>query len=265
MNRGFGLFIVIAVTLLYTGHALTTEDLLLAENSKNAVPITSLAESGAVNQPPSAKSLTPDVDGPETAGTTIVWTGKAYDPDGDRMLYQFWLNGPSTGNTWKPMTNWNESNTWNWTTSPVDIGNNIIDLRIRDNHHSGPWGWDSHISADYAIESLVGAEGRSKVNDKPSILGIRSDRQSPQDKAPRLLGPLQHQILMGILSSINIGLKVHQRRISGWLLQIGQLAIHGSGIQRRQWQACTQLKPRLEMDTTQILRDQMILEWLPMF
>lgn len=186
MNRRYELFIVIVATLLYTGNALTTEDLMLAENGKNTAPITSFADTGAVNQPPVAKSLTPDTEDPQSAGTTIVWTGEAYDPDSDRMLYQFWLNGPSTGNKWKPMTDWSESNTWNWTTSPIDIGNNIIDIRIRDSHHTGPWGWDSHISAEYAIEDLVGAESGSRMNSKPSILGLRSDRQSPQDQGTKI-------------------------------------------------------------------------------
>lgn len=186
MERKYWLLIVIALMLLYAGHALTTEDLMLAENSKNSGPIAPFADSGAVNQPPSAKSLTPDAEGPGIAGTTVVWTGKAYDPDGDKLLYQFWLNGPSTGNTWKPMTSWNESNIWNWTTSPVDVGNNIIDLRIRDKHHSGPWGSDTHISADYAIADLVGAESGSKMNSNPAILSVKSDRQSPQDQGVKV-------------------------------------------------------------------------------
>lgn len=185
MDRKYGLLIVMAIALLNAGHAITTEDLKLAGNSKASGLISSFADSGAVNQPPVPKSLTPDVEGPGLAGTTVAWTGNAYDPEGDSVLYQFWLNGPSTGNTWKPMTNWNESSTWNWTTSPVDIGNNIIDLRIRDNKHSGPWGSDSHISAEYAIAGLVGAEG-SRTNSNPSILSVRSDRQSPQDQGAKV-------------------------------------------------------------------------------
>lgn len=92
MSIKYAVFVVISITLLYTGHAVTTEDLMLAENAKDITPITSYANSGAVNQPPMAKSLTPDVEGPQPAGATIVWTGVAYDPDNDKMLYQFWLN-----------------------------------------------------------------------------------------------------------------------------------------------------------------------------
>ncbi len=175
----------LALMLLCIAQAVTTGDLLLAEGSKNTAPI-SYADTGAVNQPPSAKSLTPDVEGPQVAGTTIVWTGDAYDPEGNKLLYQFWLNGPSTGNTWKPMTNWNESNVWNWTTSPVDCGNNIIDMRVRDKHHAAPWGSDTHISAEYTIDNLVGDGYGSKANSKPTLLNVKSNRQSPQDQGVKV-------------------------------------------------------------------------------
>lgn len=166
--------------------AVTTGDLLLAGSAKNAAPISSYADTGAVNQPPSAKSLTPDVEGPQLAGTTIEWTGMAYDPEGNRLLYQFWLNGPSTGNTWKPMTNWSENNIWNWITSPVDTGINIIDVRMRDSHHAGPWGSDCHISAEYVIEDLSSTGNGAKANSGPSLGSLKSDKQSPQDRGARI-------------------------------------------------------------------------------
>jgi len=139
-----------------------------------------------MNQAPSAKSLTPDLEGPQAAGSTIVWTGSAYDPDGDKLLYQFWLNGPLTGNTWKPMTRWDANNTWNWTTSPIDSGVNIVDMRVRDGRHAAPWGYDSHISAEYGIEDIAGAGRSAKTNSRPSLLSFRSDRQSPQDKGVKV-------------------------------------------------------------------------------
>lgn len=175
-----GAFLAIAAICL--GQAITTKDLMLAKNADNSAPITYLTGTGAVNQPPSAKSLTADREGSQIAGSTIIWTGNAYDPDGDRLLYQFWLNGPMTGNTWKPMTGWTENNTWNWTTSPIDIGVNIIDLRVRDERHAAPWGHDSHISAEYDIDNIMGIGSTMKSNSRPSLLNIKSDRPSPQDK-----------------------------------------------------------------------------------
>jgi hypothetical protein len=127
---------LLVVAFLCLGQAITTKDLMLAGKGQNSAPVESLVGTGAMNQAPLAKSITPDQEGPLTAGSTIIWTGNAYDPDGDRMLYQFWLNGPLTGNTWKSMTSWKENNTWNWTTSPADSGTNIIDMRVRDGRHA---------------------------------------------------------------------------------------------------------------------------------
>ncbi|MDM7935562.1 MAG: hypothetical protein QUS08_09270 [Methanothrix sp.] len=171
------------MVLLFSCQAITNEDLLSAGNGYRSEP-DQYVGTGATNQAPSAKSLTPDRDGPQAAGSTIVWTGSAYDPEGDRLLYQFWLNGPLTGNTWKPMTMWSENNTWNWTTSMIDSGVNIIDMRVRDGRHAAPWGYDSHISAEYHIYASAG--GVSRTNAIPSLISIRSDRQSPQEKGARV-------------------------------------------------------------------------------
>jgi len=162
------------------GQAITTKE-LLAARTQNSASLADLAANGAANQPPSAKSLTPDREGPLMAGSEIAWTGTAYDPDEDRILYQFWLNGPATGNSWKPMTGWTDNNTWNWSTSPVDSGLNIIDMRIRDERHCGPWSHDSHISAEYAIDSIQGSGQDAKANSAPTLHSIKPSRQSPQD------------------------------------------------------------------------------------
>jgi len=177
---------LLLVVFICSGQAITTEELVFKENAQISEPTPSVVATGALNQVPSAKSLTPDQEGPLTAGSTIVWTGDAYDPDGDKLLYQFWLNGPMTGNTWKPMTSWNENNSWNWSTSPVDSGVNIIDMRVRDEHHAAPWGHDSHISAEYGIDNNYGSGGGSRMNSEPTLLSVKSDRQSPQDKGVKV-------------------------------------------------------------------------------
>ena len=185
-NCGRILFVCIflIVMLICSSQAITTKDLLTAGNAKNSGAMASIA--GSMNQPPIAKSLTPDVEGPLTAGSSVTWTGFAYDPEGDKLLYQFWINGPMTGNAWKPMTNWDVNNSWNWTTSPLDTGTNIIEVRVRDERHDGPWGHDSHISAEYGIINLAGAGGGSRLNLKPTILSVKSDRKSPQYRGTKV-------------------------------------------------------------------------------
>ncbi len=142
------------------------------------------ANTGAANQPPSAKSLAPDNVSPQMAGTIITWTGTAYDPDGDTLLYQFWLNGPSTGNKWRAMTSWKDDSIWNWSTSNVDSGNNFIDMRVRDVHHAGPWDSDSHISSEFFIDNIEG--GKTLQNTIPKIISLKPDKVSPQDKGVKI-------------------------------------------------------------------------------
>jgi hypothetical protein len=176
---------LLIVVFICSGQAITTKDLLFAVNDRSSEPIQSVA-ANAMNQAPSAKGLTPDREGPLAPGSTIIWTGEAFDPEGDKLLYQFWLNGPMTGNTWKPMTDWNESNIWSWRTSSIDSGVNVIDMRIRDERHAAPWGHDSHISAEYQITDVAGIGGSPGINSKPAILSLKSDRQSPQDKGAKV-------------------------------------------------------------------------------
>jgi hypothetical protein len=191
----------IAMTFVCLGQAVTTDDLLVSarylmqENDKGQMdegqtdegqmPTTTGTNAGEpyqseLNQPPSVGMVMPDKESPQLPGNVIVWTGTASDPEGDRLFYQFWLNGPATGNVWKPMTNWSESNVWNWVTNPIDGGNNIIDMRVIDGYHAGPESWDSHLSAEYYITSI---DSTGMVNVAPHILSLKSDRQSPQESS----------------------------------------------------------------------------------
>lgn len=184
--------VVVAMTFVCLGHAVTTEDLLVSAkdlvqendesngngNGQMPVPPESGTNEQEPNQPPSVGTVVPDKESPQLPGSVIVWMGTAYDPEGDSLLYQFWLNGPATGNVWKPMTNWSESNVWVWETNPIDGGNNIIDMRVIDGYHAGPDKWDSHLSAEYYITSIDSA---GSANVKPNLISLKSDRQSPQE------------------------------------------------------------------------------------
>lgn len=190
----------LAVSLICLGQAIDTQDILESSRSLanaevpqnespadqapayqapiNQVPAASNAGAAVENKPPSAERLSPDKEGPQRTGSTITWTAAAYDPEGDRVLYQFWLNGPSTGNSWKPMSNWSENNVWSWTTNPIDSGNSIVDVWVRDGYHAGPDGRDSHMSADYFLISTQSPMGS---NSMPTLLSLEPNRRSPQD------------------------------------------------------------------------------------
>lgn len=192
-------FVIFSLALTCTSQNLSTRDLLVApqeliaareeSQSTDFEPQAATMASGqrpaaasVSNQPPSVKDLSPDRASPQKAGTTVTWTATASDPEADSLLFQFWLSGPSTGNAWKAMTDWSASQTWNWTTNEIDTGNNIIDVRIIDGHNAGPDKWDSHLSAEYFIESGSIFDPGSR----PSLLSLKSDRQSPQDSGARV-------------------------------------------------------------------------------
>jgi hypothetical protein len=94
------------------------------------------------------------------------------------VLYQFWLSGPSTGNTWKSTTNWTAERFWNWTTTYEDIGNNIVEVRVRDGHHANPEEWDDKLSSEFRVEE--------NVNQKPSVISLKPDKVSPQSQGAQI-------------------------------------------------------------------------------
>ncbi|NYT02690.1 MAG: hypothetical protein GKC10_08045 [Methanosarcinales archaeon] len=133
-----------------------------------------------LNQPPTLISFVPDRMFSARPGSTVVFAAQASDQDGDRVLYQFWLNGPATGNIWKAMTNWTEVGIWNWTTTAADAGNNILEVRVRDGRHADADRWDDLLTLEYFIEE--GTAGRT-----PTIAGFEPDRQSPQPHGTRIV------------------------------------------------------------------------------
>ena len=179
--KAFLISALLIALFIGSAQAITTKDIIFARSAEATKPISTVV-SDAMNQAPVAKGLTADKEGPLVAGSSVTWTGDAFDSEGDELYYQFWLNGPMTQNAWMPMTTWSKNNTWTWETSAIDIGNNVIDMQIRDGRHQPPWGRDSHISAEYVISENAGMAGSSKSNSKPTLISMKSDKQSPQDK-----------------------------------------------------------------------------------
>jgi hypothetical protein len=70
-------------------------------------------------------------------------------------------------------TNWTMLNAWTGRRSPTDVGNSVIDVRVRDCLHSSPDDWDDLVSAEFQVDSKTSG----KV---PEIISLRSDKQNPQ-------------------------------------------------------------------------------------
>jgi protocatechuate 3,4-dioxygenase beta subunit len=76
---------------------------VIPENVTPALPANVTAPEAAPapaveeNQAPTLNTLTPDRQSPQISGTVITWAANATDPEGDTVLYRFFLNGPTTG------------------------------------------------------------------------------------------------------------------------------------------------------------------------
>ena len=123
------------------------------------------------NRPPVVDFLFADRPVPQYAGSWIKWTTVAHDPDGDQILYRYFLRGPETGGFWQDMTGWTRNSRWIWRTSPLDVGASEILVIVRDGNHAGTNGWDDFAVADYLIVGL---------NQPPTITSVGTSAQSPQ-------------------------------------------------------------------------------------
>ncbi|GEM_PF-588614 len=125
------------------------------------------------NKPPKLISLTSDKTSPQDNGTAITWTAEAKDPDKDPVIYRFFLNDD-------PETKWIKENKWVWNTTGDDIGDNRIEVRLRDGKHAGPDGFDSRRIANFTVIEPI-EKSNPPVNQAPVIDSLTSDRYSPAD------------------------------------------------------------------------------------
>ncbi|HSD57715.1 MAG TPA: hypothetical protein VLB04_05995, partial [Methanotrichaceae archaeon] len=119
----------------------------------------------APNQKPAIVNFAADRNSPQEAGTAITWTAEATDPEGDQILYRFFLNG-------QPATDWQPQNQWVWATTQGSVGESQVQVAIRDGKHAGPEEFDDSRSAAFTI---------SAPNQIPTIITLGADSLSPQE------------------------------------------------------------------------------------
>jgi uncharacterized membrane protein len=100
----------------------------------------------ASNQPPALISLKPDKSSPQVQGATVSWTAEARDPEGDKILYKFQLNG-------RDMGRWSESAVWKWSSRDLAAGDYRIRVLARDGRHASEDSFDS--SKDMAFSLIT--------------------------------------------------------------------------------------------------------------
>jgi len=123
------------------------------------------------NLPPKNPTLISNKPSPQMAGTRVRWTAGADDPEGDGLVYRFFVMGPSTGGAMQPQTGWTAVNVWSWDTGAFGPGNYQIEVRIRDGKHAGPDGFDVKKTASFSLGS---------ANRPPRVDVLFSDRPAPQ-------------------------------------------------------------------------------------
>jgi hypothetical protein len=123
------------------------------------------------NQPPTLSSLSPDPPGPQVQGATVFWKASATDPDGDKILYRFFLNG-------RAVSRWSESDSWAWATAGVPTGEYRIKVLARDGHHAAEGSYDASLEKTFTI---------SLPNQVPVLHDLRSDSSSPQAPGARVV------------------------------------------------------------------------------
>lgn len=98
--------------------------------ASSSKPALALGQAAKANKNATIESMNPDKPAPESPGSVIVWTAAASNPNNEKMLYRFLLTGPATGGLAKDETGWTEGNSWTWTTTDADAGDNLIEVQV---------------------------------------------------------------------------------------------------------------------------------------
>ncbi len=126
------------------------------------------------NRTPVINGFAADKSSPQYSGTWITWTVEAGDPDNDEIFFRFFLNND-------PVTEWTSDNKWVWNTTDDDLGENQIEIQIRDGQHAGPNSSDSSQTAGFSIARQPKLASEAPSNETPVIESLSLDKSSPQE------------------------------------------------------------------------------------
>ena len=115
------------------------------DSFKDAIITITIVDS---NQPPVLKVLVPDIASPAVQGATVIWKAEAQDPEGDKILYKFQLNG-------RDMGRWSESASWKWSSKDLPAGDYKIRVLARDGNHASEDSFDSSMDAVFSLISEI--------------------------------------------------------------------------------------------------------------
>ncbi len=134
------------------------------DSFKDAIITITIVDS---NQPPVLKSLVPDIASPQVQGATVIWKAKAQDPEGDKILYKFQLNG-------KDMGRWSELASWKWSSRDLAPGDYKIRVLARDGKHASEDSFDSSMDAVFSLISEIDQQIDQLMKKKSSDIRVAS-------------------------------------------------------------------------------------------
>ena len=150
-----------------------------ATTSAAAVPLGSKAK---VDQNATISSLKANKQSPQSPETVVVWTVEASNPGNEKMQYDFQLMGPSTDGKLKDMTGWIDDNTWTWSITDADIGENEIVAYVA---RVGSSESEDSLSESYVISSTSTRESSSVLSTGADDHPVSKTKDTDSDK-PRV-------------------------------------------------------------------------------
>jgi uncharacterized protein YciU (UPF0263 family) len=129
-----------------------------------------------INKLPKIISLIPDKSSPQRIEATVTWTVQAKDPENDELLYRFLLNGD-------PVSKWTKEGIWIWKTTEDDVGDNQIEVRLRDGKHAGPEKYDVSKVERFSLEASMPVVVSEPENQPPILNNLRPNRVGPLDSS----------------------------------------------------------------------------------
>jgi hypothetical protein len=140
------------------------------DETNNQKEYTFTVGSQTTNGLPTVSDLKPDKASPQVVGATVTWRSSASDPEGDSILYRFWLQSGS--GAWVVTQDWSSSNSWSW--SPNVAGTYNVGVWVRDGKHASSTGYDARLIVNgYSITS-------APPNGLPTVSDLKPDKASPQ-------------------------------------------------------------------------------------
>jgi len=130
---------------------------------------------------PTISSLTPSLASSQPAGTLIDFICIATDTEEDAVVYRFFQTGPGTAGLKKQVQDWGRRNFFEWNPREDDVGENTIEVQIRDGNHAGPGSYDDSETVSYTITAADTGAGS-----KPTITSLTPSLSSPRGQGTEL-------------------------------------------------------------------------------